>query len=146
MHPTHPCPAPAEMTTPADILRGAARYLEVHGWTQHSYYAPDNTTAFPAACVSGAIGMAAYGHTVDNPHDEKADPGVRDYRRALDALIDHLDLTETALDPDGLLVFDFTDPFTWNDTPGRTAAEVVTALRHAADEWDRSHPSGGEPR
>ena len=45
------------VVTPADILRGAARYLETHGWIQGNYYNADGG-AFPAACALGARGRA----------------------------------------------------------------------------------------
>ena len=64
MHPTHPTPArPAQAVdiSPADILRGAARYLELHGWTQGDYYAPTPASPlpFPPACAVGALYTAA---------------------------------------------------------------------------------------
>jgi hypothetical protein len=31
----------------------------------------------------------------------------------------------------------------FNDHPGRTAAEVIQALCDAADEYERTHPTGG---
>jgi hypothetical protein len=34
----------------------------------------------------------------------------------------------------------------WNDEPERTITDVTTALREAADHWDRTHPTpGGAP-
>ncbi|SCG43750.1 DUF6197 family protein [Micromonospora inositola] len=123
--------------TPAETLRCAARYLELHGWTQGVYYRVAHDSPFPQACVAGAIGMAAHGRCIWLPHDDKAKPGVRDYTRALDALSDYLDLNESqsrdAEDEDP------TCPLSWNDRPGQTAEQVITTLRAAADDYDWSH-------
>ncbi|OKI42299.1 DUF6197 family protein [Micromonospora sp. CB01531] len=116
--------------TPADTLRCAARYLELHGWTRGVYYRVTHDTPFPPACAAGAIGMAAHGRCIWLPHDYKAKPGVRDYTRALDALSDFLDVNgDTGYD----------DPLDWNDDPWRTAEQVITTLRAAADDYDRTH-------
>ena len=123
-------PAPAVDISPATILRGAAQYLTAHGWTQGAYYA-DITQPFPAACVTGAIAMAAYGRTTPYPSHTNA-PGVRDYRRAVDALADYLDL-EGHYDPDSDIVL----PFSWNDDPDRTAEQVISTLHAAAEQCDR---------
>src|SRR4051812_6352319 len=96
MHRTHNPTAPAADTddpsvvTPADILRGAARYLQLHGWIQHAYYGGDDTAAFPPACADGAIGMAAYGYCPLVPGDNTTDPGYRDYNHARTLLTGHL--------------------------------------------------------
>src|SRR5690606_10602402 len=70
MHATQP-PPPAKPSTvepsPADLLRQAARYLAEHGWIQGSYYA-DPDAPSPAACVVGAIAIAAYGYPNPNPY------------------------------------------------------------------------------
>ncbi|MFI7431866.1 hypothetical protein ACIBPB_33375 [Micromonospora sp. NPDC049836] len=116
--------------TPADTLRCAARYLELHGWTQGVYYRVTHDSPFPPACAAGAIGMAAHGRCLFVPHDETAKPGVRDYTRALDALSDFLDLSgDTSCN----------DPLDWNDHPRRTAEQVIITLRAAADDYDWSH-------
>ncbi|MBX7269245.1 hypothetical protein KIF24_26650 [Micromonospora sp. Llam7] len=141
MNPTQNLPTSGALAdlTPADILRCAARYLELRGWTQGVYYGLTTNTPFPPACVSGAIGMATYGHCIPLPHDEKADPGVRDYRRALDALSYYL----LDLGPDPARPYSDDepsgDPFEWNDRPGRTAAQVIGTLRDAADDYDWTH-------
>ena len=114
--------------TPADLLRGAALYLRRHGWIQDDYYRPasSHTATTPPACAVGAIAMAAYGHAVDAPslHTE---PEVKDFHRAVDALDGYLQDTHAA------------DLYTWNDTDGRTAEQVITALHEAADRWDHTH-------
>lgn len=124
--------------TPADTLRCAARYLELRGWTQGAYYGTENTP-FPPACAAGAIGMAAHGRLNSIPHDGLNRSGARDYTRALDALTCYLlDNNPDPVrpygddDPSG-------DPFEWNDRPGRTAEQVISTLRAAADDHDWSH-------
>ncbi len=126
-------PAPAVDISPATTLRGAALYLTRHGWTQDNYYA-DITQPFPAACVTGAIAMAAYGRTTPYPSHTNA-PGVRDYRRAVDTLIDYLDSEGHPTDLDSDVVM----PFSWNDDPDRTAEQITATLRAAADDYDWSH-------
>ena len=127
----HDEPVTAVAPSPADLLRGAALYLRRHGWIQDDYYRPASAhTATPPACAVGAIAMAAYGHPVDAPslHTE---PEVKDFHRAVDALDGYLQDTHAA------------DLYTWNDTPGRTADQVITALQAAAGWWDRTHTAGG---
>jgi hypothetical protein len=133
---------------PADTLRGAARYLELHGWVQNGYYWPDNTTAFPSACADGAIGMAAFGGITTCPSREGENPHFRDYNRAFHYFSDYLRSTgwkpscdawcgtgnDCLCDPDQAeIVFD------WNDDDTRTVDEVLAALRAAADEYDWQH-------
>jgi hypothetical protein len=134
--------------SPAGILRGAARYLEVHGWTQHVYYGGTPADAFPPACADGAIGIAAYGRKAGFP-GETQDPAYRDYNRALDYFCGYLE--QTGANPTcGLSCSDGTDcwcgvndaaddPFGWNDKPGQTAGTVIATLLAAADEYDWQH-------
>jgi hypothetical protein len=119
--------------TPADILRGAARYLEIHGWHRRDYYAT-TTVPFPAADVAGAIGMAAHGGFHDVPCLDG--PNVRDYTRAYAYLTTYLvDQGAIADDPDrGPMNVDW-----WNDQPTQTAGNVAATLRAAADEYDWQH-------
>jgi hypothetical protein len=90
--------------------------------------------------------MAALGQRLQDVADDNR-PEWRDYTRASNALDDYLILTgakntvPTRDDdcPDDATVGD------WNDAPGRTASEVITALLAAADEWERQHtPPGGD--
>ncbi|MDG4794058.1 hypothetical protein [Micromonospora sp. WMMD1082] len=147
MKATHNPPTPAQVT-PADLLRMAALYLRRHGWHQGTYYAPTNTpTATPPACAAGAIGIAAAGHRVE--HFSQLDPdALGDYLAALGAFVDYLDTTEPLflIDEDGYLIDEHTSPYSWNDSPGRTCEQVITALETAADEWDHLHTTGGETR
>jgi hypothetical protein len=128
--------------TPADILRGAALYLQLHGWHQGNLYA-DNDPAIltPAACTQGGIGMATFGRRIPSEDRACTHPAEwRDFKRACDFLNDHLNLTgakpapmEDQEDWEGPSVGD------WNDDPDRTFAQVHAALIAAADEWDRLH-------
>ena len=129
--------ASAEMTTPADTLRGAAHYIAVHGWTQGDYYDPYDNGPFPATCATGAISMAAHGRRTDDIEALSLDY-KSDYVRAVDHFADYLDRhTCDPHAPDDTTVL----PFDYNDAPGRTADQVITALRDAADEWDYHHAS-----
>jgi hypothetical protein len=130
MKATHNPPAEVR-TTPADLLRCAALYLYRHGWTQCDYYAPVFDAVTPPACASGALAMAAYGSPLDVPYIADRSEQV-DYRAALRALIDYLDLGGA------------NEVFLWNDAPGSTADEVINALNAAADRWDILHTQGGE--
>ncbi|MEH1056165.1 hypothetical protein V6U89_13235 [Micromonospora sp. CPCC 206171] len=134
--PIHTPGALADLT-PADILRCAARYLEVHGWNQGTYYPPTDDNPFPPACVSAAIGMATHGHRMPVPHEVKNASALREYSRAIDALSDFLSIDEPSswTSGDG----DPTCPFTWNDRPAQTAEQVIATLRAAADDYDWSH-------
>ncbi|MEW2380253.1 hypothetical protein AB0883_29680 [Micromonospora sp. NPDC047812] len=122
--------------TPADTLRCAARYLEIRGWTQSLYFDRTDEVWFPPACVSGAIGMAIFGSCMPVLLNEQMNPDVRDYLRAVDVLVDFLDLHDP---PPWHTDEDYTSPFTWNDRPGRTAEQVVAILRAAADDYDWTH-------
>ncbi|MGC5032227.1 DUF6197 family protein [Micromonospora sp. DT229] len=143
---THQPPtlAPA---TPADLLRMAALYLRRHGWHQGTYYHPTTAEPFPSACAAGAIGIAAAGHRVEH-FSQLAPDALGDYLAALGVFVDYLDTSEPLflIDEDGYLIDEHTSPYSWNDDPGRTAEQVVTALETAADEWDDFHTTGGENR
>lgn len=138
MNPTQkPLHDPAALAdlTPADILRCAARYLEIHGWTQRNYYT-NAADPFPPACVVGAIGMAAHGRLATIPTSTGA--GARDCTRALDYLTAHL--TDLGVISDaGDWDTAPTDPIEWNDRDDQSAETVITALRLAADDYDWSH-------
>jgi hypothetical protein len=137
MHPTHQQPAPAEVDmTPAHVLRDAALYLERHGWTRGLLYA-DHLAVIPPACAVGAIRYAMFGSpviTATNEQMTQADPIVS-------VLADYVydpdnpppDIDTWASEHPNAVVTD------WNDTHGRTADEVIAALRAAADDWDRIH-------
>ena len=147
MHRTQNLTAPAadtdglEPVTPADILRGAARYLEIHGWTQSHYYGGEPADAFPPACAIGAIGMAAHGTLTFCPQMEGPNP--RECNLAVTYLTGYLTgegqirvPTDDTLD--GEWDCEPTSAGEWNDqTP--TVDKVTTFLRAAADEYDWQH-------
>ncbi|NIL40224.1 hypothetical protein HCB17_02850 [Salinispora arenicola] len=142
MNPTQkPTATPGALAdlTPAVILRCAARYLELRGWTQGAYHAPDGG-AFPAVCALGAIGMAAHGRYTDVPTDEDLDT-TRDCRRAAEHLNNHLNDIGiglyTGYDPESDTAP--IDVIGWNDRNGQTADHVIATLNDAADEWDWDH-------
>lgn len=135
MHPTQNPPTtttPAAEITPAVILRGAARYLELHGWHRGDAFQPDTGRPFPPACALGAIQAAVTGTA--NRVTSADIPAMCSAELVLAAHLDD--------DPDRL----DTDPFEligdWNDHADRTAAQVITALTEAADDWDRIHTGG----
>ena len=130
---------PAVDVTPADILRGAARYLELHGWTQGDYYARTGEP-FPPADMTGAIAVATFGYITDCPFYEPA-PIVREYWQTVEILAVYLDGVEL-FNPDA----DHGSPYRWNDDPARTAEQVITVLRAAADDYDRTRAADGGAR
>ncbi|MEU4714087.1 hypothetical protein AB0F73_10625 [Micromonospora purpureochromogenes] len=140
-------PPTGVQVTPADLLRMAALYLRRHGWHQGTYYAPTADSITPPACAAGAIGIACAGHRVEHFSQLDGDT-LADYLAALAAFVDYLDTTAPVffIDEDGYLLDEHTSPYSWNDDPGRTAEQVITALLAAADEWDSLHTSGGENR
>ncbi len=139
MHRTHNPTAPAadtdglSLVTPADILRGAARYLELHGWIQRDHYS-NQGGPFPPACAIGAIGMAAHGRLITIPTDHG--PGARDCRHALNHLacyLDDLGITTPVADDWST---EPATPIDWNDRDDQTAEQVIATLRAAAVAYD----------
>jgi hypothetical protein len=103
-----------------DVLRSAALYLELHGWIQGAYYDATTGVFTPPACIVGAIAMACYGGPVDAPAQMFGEPGFAEF----EAAVLHLDRY--------LLVEDGTEAYDFNDAKGRTADDIVHALRQAA--------------
>jgi hypothetical protein len=120
---------PKPPSTPAEVLRGTARYLTAFGWIQNDFYADDSDT--PAACVAGAMALVAIGERRDNeadignPDDPSIDPLLREAARWMGTA-----LVRTY----GMGVLGF------NDHPGQQAAIVVDHLRQVANAWDAAHP------
>ncbi len=136
-HPTAPAADTDDLVvvTLADILRGAARYLELRGWTQRNYYT-NAADPFPPACAFGAIGLAAHGRLITIPTEYG--PGIRDCRRAIDYLTRYLeDIGDIAYGDEWSP--EPTNPFEWNDRDSQTAETVIATLRAAADNYDRDH-------
>jgi hypothetical protein len=130
--------------TPAELLRGAATYLRMHGWTTGQFYdlTGGNSDAFPRACTAGAITIAAYGRciasgicTLDEPEPEHYDA-----MRTMRYLADYLDGRPTEDDsfpPSSIDVIG-----DWNDHAGRTLDEIVDTLHAAADDWSDATAGG----
>jgi hypothetical protein len=120
------------VVNPADILRGAARYLELHGWHRRDYYAT-TSMPFPAADVAGAIGMAAHGGFHDVPSLEG--PNLHDFQTAYTCLTTYLiDQGKITEGNDRVQNVSW-----WNDDPWQTVENVTATLRAAADEYDWQH-------
>ena len=122
-----------DQPTPADILRGAARYLRRYGWTRRRTYDLTTDTPFPPADVLGAISMAVHGRVLVDLIDNDLDGYVTWTEGVLDEDLDraghyHLD-TPWAASIDA-----------WNDAPGRTATDVIDTLRAAADDYELAPP------
>ncbi|GAB3823889.1 hypothetical protein ACFPIJ_62720 [Dactylosporangium cerinum] len=121
----------------SEYLRGAATYLTTRGWVKRQLFV-DLTGPFPPADIAGALIMATYGRMVDlSTSTDPADftgPAHETWEAALLLLEDHLGLraprrAQHLMQPGDLL-------FGWNDEPGRTIAEVLSALRDTADIYD----------
>ena len=132
--------------TPANLLRGAALYLTLHGWTQHQFFDMLAATDGPflPACASGAIATAAHGRcfangigTVDIHREDTNTIAAVRAMRVLAAYLDP-EYTGNAYDTSAIDVIG-----DWNDADGRTLDEVTQALNDAADDWDRTHHTGG---
>lgn len=95
--------------TPSDVLRGAAQLLKEEGWTQHAFL-----DAHGRMCVTGAINRAANGGALYVGAEDNV--GSAAWRALADKL--------------GCRVTD------WNDTPGRTAEEVISTLESLADDLE----------
>lgn len=111
------------MNNTPDVLDRAADIIERNGWWQNFYC--DLGSSLPkrdcAVCARGAINLAANGRTPDRLSKVG--------EAALQALERYLGISGEY--PDSVA--------DWNDHPGRTAEEVVAALRGtAAAERERS--------
>lgn len=92
------------------VLLRAAAYLEQHGWSQGS---AQPRRPGPPCCLMIALGFAS---------DE-----IRDGFAASAAFYEAKGVLQRYVRPPGGLLS------TWNDAPGRTADEVIAALRGAAE-------------
>ncbi|WP_456049081.1 DUF6197 family protein [Actinoplanes sandaracinus] len=141
MQATHNPPLTASDTgmTPAELLRGAALYLQHRGWTTHQFYdlVGGDAGPFPPACAVGALYVAAYGNIRLFIYDQLAKPGdaVRAAGRFFAAYLD------PEYDTTGTTYIDVISD--WNDFEGQTLADVIEALTDAATEWDGIHCAGG---
>jgi hypothetical protein len=126
--------------SPAHLLRSTADYLQVHGWHQGDLYDLSVADAHPPACVLGGIYHAA----VDIR--ERGCKGVccpspdvpATFRALASYLVDtgRVERNQYPLpgNEDGVIG-------NWNDELDRTVTDILTALREAADRWERSRAS-----
>ena len=110
-------------------LRAAADVLERDGWTQGEYHRLVGNVI--CHCAEGAVALSSGGHDglhlaplnstgVDYSLSYPGEEGDERRQAAEQALEDFLEIGRGSI------------PI-WNDKPGRTAAEVIAALRAAAD-------------
>lgn len=101
------------------VLNKAADLIEDRGWFQGTVPLGNRLCANMAlgegANIRGDLGLGPLAHHVA-------------YKQAQLTLIKHLDLPRTLGSVLGSIIVE------WNDKPGRTLAEVATALRAAAKE------------
>lgn len=111
--------------TPAQLLRGAADLLEAEGaWTRGEY--ARNAQGYPVV-PEGGVCWCAFGALIHVRHANGL-PCVG-YVSTFHDLPEALALEE-------VLWPSYHDIAYWNDHPDRTQAEVVAALREAADRLD----------
>lgn len=91
------------------VLLDAADYIEAHGWCQNSHKTHDGRV-----CLVGALDSVT-----------KNDRFSAGFQEAWLRIATHVDAQLAAEDHNPV-------PAHWNDTPGRTAAEVTAALRECA--------------
>lgn len=109
--------------TVSGVLRGAAAHIARYGLHRNYYWPGLGDNGVPPyewgtpCCVVGAMGVAAF------PGDPRMGIGlIGDASEHFSAY-----LRDAGLDPDGFITL-------WSDEPRRKVAEVVKALRDAA-EW-----------
>jgi hypothetical protein len=125
---------------PSALLRSAATYIEIYGRTTGEFFDLLTDQPFPPACAGGAIGIAAHGRPVlcsdDDTDDDASDAAIT----AMRVLAAHLDCDYAAGDY-AVSAIDIIGAF--NDDQHTTDTDVVLALNEAADDWDRTHHTGG---
>lgn len=132
MQPTQERPT---VTTPAEVLDRSADYLAAHGWVRNAMYDLCDDSRTPAACAVGAIRVAVFGrpvyndldfdeHTNDEPIEALAELVITTEHLLIRLLPDKPETHPECSVMDRIAV--------WNDWPGRTADEVILALRQAA--------------
>jgi hypothetical protein len=131
--------------TPAELLRGAAHYLQQHGWTQHQFYdlLADTSGPFLPACASGAIVTAACGSNANNSFFTVVDDDAQ-ITAALRAMRFFADWIDGGYIPvEGYPASSIDVIGDWNDYDGRTIDEVIETLTDAADDWETTNHTGG---
>jgi len=102
----------------AAILDKAADVIERNGWYQGSYFneVAGRAPADCPVCTYGAIHIAAFGEPT--PVLETEESAMGEANRAVNVLRKYLGITSVGA--------------VWNDASDRTAEQVITALRGAA--------------
>ena len=126
--------------TPAALLRGAALYLQQHGWTRGEFFDLLESQPFPRACALGAINICAHGRPIlasdDGSEDLNSDAAIT-AMRVLAAFLD----TGYATGAADTSAIDIVAAF--NDDPATTFDELIDMLNEAADDWDKAHGDRG---
>jgi hypothetical protein len=127
---------------PSALLRGAALYLDRHGWIKGDFFDLLTDANFPPACSLGAINICAHGNPTlsasSDADDVLSDHAIRAMRVLAAYLDDGYHLDGGLNGPSAIDVVSG-----WNDEPGRTLAEVIETLNDAADDWEAAQPTGG---
>jgi hypothetical protein len=124
-------PVPAD-ATPAAILRVAADYIDIHGWTKGAFFPLGGDMWCPPACALGAVRMAVCGYPARR--SDALSPAQTTRILIAERLL--ADQLGYHLDPDATLEIR-TVIEKWNDRDWRTAADVTTELRAAATTYER---------
>jgi hypothetical protein len=117
----------------AQLIRGAHAELAAHGWHQGDF--ADDTGRL---CLLGALRRSAGAHPLEEPADPRLLATLHDAERALAQTLRPA-RSAAGTDPVGVLI-------RWNDTPARTAGEILAHLAAVADALDppaASHPDPG---
>jgi hypothetical protein len=93
----------------ANLLRKTAKLLEDKGWAQLTW--GNDTSGY---CAIGGLRMVQFNY----PYSASSDPNYQLARKALRTVLGGVDV------------------IAWNDTPGRTAEEVIKLFRKTAAELD----------
>ncbi len=118
------------VTSPADVMRGAAAYLRRNGWIRADLYLGSGSA--PKACMDGAIMLTCYGsrEAWESKQHELFGPVVDAYFAARAELKEYL-----ATFMGGQTIWYY------NNVAWRTADEVVQVLDAAAD-WSARRAGG----
>lgn len=116
----------------AKALRHAADIVQYRGLYKGSFIDPDGPPETAAVCASGALRLATGVEVID--HDDEFD---RTFMRRVDPNPPLWSDTvfQTARDALTKAIDSISIP-AWNDLPGRTPTEVISAMRHTADLLD----------
>lgn len=102
--------------TPSQVLRRAADYIEEHGWAQDT-----EVSHFGEVCTIAAMDVVCLHSCL---------LGLSLGGRLCVRCVAGDELRRATGDD---------DLARWNDTPGRTASEVISTLRRVADELEAGH-------